>query len=123
MPRVVHFEIPAKEPEKLIKFYRGVFGWEIKKWEGPVEYWLITTGEEGTPGINGAIFRPKDHFTATVNTVEVPDIDEYMEKVKQNGGRIVVEKSIIPGVGYSAYCKDVEGVLFGLHQFDPGAGT
>ena len=53
MPRVVHFEINAKKPELLAEFYEKVFGWEIEKWEGPVDYWLITTGKEDESGING----------------------------------------------------------------------
>src|SRR5215469_1323983 len=44
MPRVVHFEIHAQEPERAARFYSEVFGWEITKWGGPVDYWLIKTG-------------------------------------------------------------------------------
>ncbi len=40
MPRVVHFEINADDPERAAKFYQNVFGWKIKKWEGPIDYWL-----------------------------------------------------------------------------------
>ena len=35
MPRVVHFEIHAENPERAIEFYSGLFGWEVMKWEGP----------------------------------------------------------------------------------------
>ena len=60
MPRVVHFEIHADDPERAISFYNSVFDWEFQKWEGPLEYWMIITGAEGTPGINGgAIVVPK----------------------------------------------------------------
>ena len=38
MPRVVHFEIRADNPERAVKFYSEIFGWEIQKWDGPVEY-------------------------------------------------------------------------------------
>ncbi len=41
MPRVVHFEIHAGEPERAIRFYEKVLGWSFQKWEGPMEYWLI----------------------------------------------------------------------------------
>ena len=123
MPRVVHFEISANEPEKVVDFYEKVFGWKITKWEGPQEYWLVETGEAEDPGINGGIFRPNEVFSGTVNTVDVPDIDVYIEKVKQHGGKVVVEKHAIPGVGYNAYCKDVEGTLFGIHQEDPSASV
>jgi len=45
MPRVVHFEIHADDPQRAANFYQGVFGWDIKKWEGPEDYWLVTTGK------------------------------------------------------------------------------
>ena len=121
MPRVVHFEISAKEPEKVVDFYQKVFGWKVTKWEGPQEYWLVETGEAEEPGNNGGIVRADEVFSGTVNSVDVPDIDAYIEKIKQNGGVIVVEKHAIPGVGYNAYGKDVEGTLFGIHQEDTGA--
>ncbi len=121
MPRVVHFEIAANDPDKAAAFYQEVFGWKITKWEGPQEYWLVETGEEGDPGINGGLLRPNDIFSGTVNTVDVPDMDDYIERIKQNGGEIVVEKHAIPGVGYNAYAKDVSGTLFGVHQEDPTA--
>lgn len=55
MPRVVHFEIDAEKPERAVKFYEKVFGWKIEKWKGPVDYWLITTGKEKEPGIDGGL--------------------------------------------------------------------
>ncbi len=122
MPRVIHFEITANEPEKVVAFYQNVFGWKITRWQGPQDYWLVSTGDPAEPGIDGGIFRPGELFSATVNTVDVPNLDEFMEKVKQNGGQVVVGKQTIPGVGYQAYCKDVEGTIFGLHQEDPKAG-
>src|SRR6185369_12174341 len=112
MPRVVHFEISANEPEKVIAFYKSVFDWKIDKWEGE-DYWLVGTGEPNSPGINGGIFKPKETFTGTVNTIEVPNLEEFIGKVKENKGQVVTEKITIPGVGYLAYCKDVEGTLFG----------
>src|SRR6185436_19469492 len=53
MNRPVHFEIPAKDPARAIKFYEGAFGWTFKKWDGPMPYWMITTGPGSEPGING----------------------------------------------------------------------
>lgn len=121
MPRVVHFEISAQDPEKAAEFYEKVFGWKVTKWESPVEYWLVETGDAEEPGINGGIMRTDDLFSGTVNSVVVTDIDPYLEKVKQNGGEIVVDKHAIPGVGYNAYGRDVDGNLFGIHQDDAEA--
>jgi predicted enzyme related to lactoylglutathione lyase len=87
MPRVIHFEIPAENPDQLAEFYARTFDWEIQKWEGPVDYWLITTGEQDEPGIDGAITR-KENLKAVTNTIDVPSTDEYINKVVENGGKV-----------------------------------
>jgi predicted enzyme related to lactoylglutathione lyase len=106
----------------VVAFYRNVLNWEIKRWAGPTEYYLVSTGDPQAPGIDGGIFKPHELFTGTVNTVDVANLEEVAELVRQNGGQVVTEKSVIPGVGYQVYCKDVEGTIFGLHQADPQAG-
>lgn len=122
MNRFIHFELATDDPEKTVAFYRKVFGWQIQKWEGPVEYWLVTTGDESTPGINGGLMPTGGEFRGTINTIGVEDIDAAIAKVKANGGEIIFEKDVIPGVGYQAYFKDVAGVVVGLHQGDAKAG-
>jgi predicted enzyme related to lactoylglutathione lyase len=122
MPRVIHFEIHAEDPERAIRFYSGVFGWEVLKWDGPQEYWLINTGFDG-PGINGGLIRrrgPVDGqaVRAYVCTIDVPSVDEYSQKVTDAGGQVVVPKMAIPGVGWLVYGKDPEGNVFGFMQSD-----
>lgn len=121
MPRVVHFEISAAEPERAMTFYQQVFGWKIDKWDGPIEYWLVTTGAKEEPGIDGGITRREQYSENTVNTIDVPDVDEYTEKIENAGGKIIRPKLFIPGVGYVAYLKDTEGNTFGIMQNDPNA--
>lgn len=120
MGRVIHFEISADDPERAAEFYRSVFGWGIKKWDGPMPYWLVETGPASEPGINGGIFvrrGPVGH----VNSIDVSSVDESVEKVVAAGGEVVMPKMAIPGVGWLAYCKDTEGSVFGLHQKDAAA--
>jgi len=123
MPRVIHFEFMAQDPVRASQFYSDIFGWSITKWDGPADYWLVTTGEDGTPGINGGIAQSKDTNMPglTVNTVEVPSVDEYAAKVTDHGGTVVMPKMTIPGVGYLVYCKDTEGTIFGILQVDRNA--
>lgn len=121
MPRVVHFEIDAEEPERAIKFYGKVFGWKVEKWKGPIEYWLITTGKEDEPGIDGGLSRRTEAEPSIVNTIDVSSVDEYVKKVESNGGVIVRPKMAVPGVGWMAYFKDPEGNLFGMMEEDPSA--
>ena len=121
MNRFTHFELATDDLEKTAAFYRAVFGWQIHKWEGPVDYWLVDTGDASTPGINGGLMPAGGPFHGTVNTIEVEDIDAAIAKVLANGGEIVLPKDAIPGVGYQAYFKDNSGIIVGLHQADPNA--
>lgn len=88
MSRAIHFDLSADNPERAARFYSGVFGWKIEKWQGPSDYWLINTG------------------------------DDYAEKVQSSGGEIREEKRAIPGVGYLVMCRDTEGNTFGIMQID-----
>ena len=119
MPRVVHFEIPADNPERAQQFYGEIFGWQFQKF-GDHPYWLVITGPEGTRGINGGLMLKKPG-QPVVNSIEVPSVDDYIATVEARGGKNVVPKMTIPGVGYAAYCTDTEGNIFGLYQEDPGA--
>ena len=122
MPRVVHFEIPADDPQRAVAFYEKVFGWKIAKWEGGNEdYWLATTGETGQPGIDGGIARRMPVVPNVCNTLDVASVDEYTRRVVESGGRVVAPKMAVPGVGYLAYCLDSEGNAFGMMQADPAA--
>jgi uncharacterized protein len=121
MNRFTHFELATTDLEKTAAFYRNVFGWHIQKWEGPVDYWLVTTGDTSTPGINGGLMQTDGSMTGTINTIEVEDIDAAIAKVLANGGEVVLPKDAIPGVGYQAYFKDNAGIIVGLHQADPNA--
>jgi hypothetical protein len=121
MPRVIHFEIGADDPERAVKFYETVFDWKIEKWAGPSDYWLISTGPESAPGIDGGLGkRDKDH-QGTENTIGVDSVDETVAKIEANGGKVVIEKHAVPGVGWLAYCEDSEGNRFGLMQSDTEA--
>jgi uncharacterized protein len=126
MPRVIHFEIHADNPDRAIKFYRDIFEWEFTKWDGPQPYWLIKTGPDSQPGINGGLVQRRgavdgQAVIAYVCTVDIPSVDEYLKRAQASGGTVALPKMPIPGVGWLAYCKDTEGNIFGLMQADPKA--
>jgi predicted enzyme related to lactoylglutathione lyase len=122
MPRVIHFEIVADNPERAMKFYKEVFGWEFNKWDGPQDYWLVKTGEDGQPGINGGLTPKMNQQSSRVtNTIDVPSIDDFSKKISTQGGKIIQPKMAIPGIGYLAICQDTEGIPFGILQNDPNA--
>ncbi|MBA2707741.1 MAG: VOC family protein [Gemmatimonadaceae bacterium] len=118
MPRPVHFEISANNPERAANFYREVFGWEVTKWEGAADYWFIATGKDAR-GIDGGLMRREAWNRGTVNTIEVESLDNTLMAVVHSGGRIVDAKMAIAGVGLLAYCEDSEGNRFGLMEPDP----
>jgi predicted enzyme related to lactoylglutathione lyase len=121
IPRIVHFELNVKNVENTIKFYQDAFGWNIEKWKGPIDYWLIMTGDESTPGIDGGLAGEEEGFPKVINTIDVVNVDEAIKKVKKNGGKILRSKHAVPGVGWLAYFEDPEGIVMGIMQSDPEA--
>jgi predicted enzyme related to lactoylglutathione lyase len=128
MNRVVHFEIHAKNQDKIQKFYESVFGWKIKDM-GPKmgNYRMINTGKDARgekwPGIGGGLNPRKgklpkngDAVNAFVCTINVKNIDGTLKKIKASSGTMAMGKMDVPGVGMLAYCKDPEGNLFGVLQ-------
>jgi uncharacterized protein len=117
MNRPIHFEIPAEKPERAIQFYEKVFGWKFERWNGPMEYWNISTGDT-QPGINGGLMTRRDPAQPCVNTMDVVDLDATTRVIEAAGGQSVVPKMPIPGVGWLAYFKDTEDHIFGAMQAD-----
>lgn len=122
MGQFIHFEIHADDPERAIRFYSATFGWSIKRWDGPVEYWLVSTCE-GESRDDGGIVRRRGErpamgaaTNAYVCTMAVDSLDAAMKRVNANGGIIVVPKTDVPGVGWLAYAQDTEGNIFGIMQ-------
>jgi predicted enzyme related to lactoylglutathione lyase len=120
MPRVIHLEICADDPDRAARFYEEALGWRINRWNGPMEYWLIETGEEGEPGIDGAIMQREGDWT-TLNTISVPSVDESARRIEQAGGQVLSPKQAVPGVGNHQYCADSEGNVFGILEADVSA--
>src|SRR3954470_5740533 len=87
MPRPIHFEIQADDPERAMKFYKAVFDWQFNQW-GDNKYWLIATGEKTDPGIDGGLMpRPQAGAPAAMAAVncfvcpmDVPNLDTYVDK-------------------------------------------
>ncbi len=118
---VVHFEIPAQNPEKLSGFYTGIFGWKIEKVPG-MEYWMVNTkSNKEAPGINGGLMKKMNEGQVPTNYVNVSSVDDWSKKVTAAGGQVIMPKSPVPQMGWFAVCLDPEGNVFGLWQDDPRA--
>jgi hypothetical protein len=56
-----------------------------------------------------------------VNTTNVANLEETAAAIEANGGACVVPKMPVPGIGWLAYFKDLDGHIFGVMQMDPAA--
>lgn len=123
---VVHFEIHASEPQKLVDFYTELLGWTFTRF-GEMDYWSIDTGEgSNSPagpgyGINGGLaprIGPRPEPGAPVNgcdfVVGVDDVDGLFSKGLELGGTEAVAPNDMQGVGRLAYLLDPDGNVFGL---------
>lgn len=130
---IVHFEIPADDPERAAKFYRELFGWTIQKWEGsgqkegPPEYWMVSTvptdekGQATRAGVNGGLMRRQHPGHASVNYISVESVDDYAKKGQKLGAEVVMPKMPVPGMGWFVWLKDPDGNVFGIWQTDEKA--
>ena len=120
--RVFYFEMPVEDFDHATKFYESVFGWNVTKTErasGP--YYAVKTGDDAEQGINGSFFKKEEGWATISNVIDVKDIDLAIEKICKLGGTIVLPKTVINGVGYLAYFKDLEGNTFRMMQSDSEA--
>jgi predicted enzyme related to lactoylglutathione lyase len=122
MGRVIYFDIAADDADRAIKFYEGVFGWEIRPAGGLLDYWLVKTGADKEPGINGVLSLREAAWQRITCFVDVESLAETLTKVAAKGGRIVQPKTVIPGVGYIAACKDTEDNVIGIMERSQIAG-
>ena len=121
MGRVVHFEIPAEDPDRAAEFYRKSFGWDVVGWGGPARYLLVTTGPADEVGINGAITDRHEHLQSVVNSIDVDGWERAAAAISSAGGEVLTAKTAINGIGYFSYCRDTEGNVFGILETDPAA--
>jgi predicted enzyme related to lactoylglutathione lyase len=124
MPTVVHFEIPADDVERAQKFYGELFGWKIEKFTSPMpmDYWMVTTGAKaGEMALGGGMLKRQQPDQRITLYIDVPSVDEYMDRVKKLGGQVVFPKTAVPGMGFFAVCLDQENNGFGLWENNPSA--
>ena len=121
MARVIHFDIVVPDPDRAIRFYEKAFDWKVRKWDGPMEYWLIMTGEQSEPGIDGGMSKGEPDLKNGELTLDVKSVDEMVGRVTAAGGTVTREKSAVPGVGWMVAVQDTEGNVFGLMEEDASA--
>lgn len=118
------FEIQADDPERAVRFYAAVFGWQFTKVPGlPVEYWLIQA-----ENMRGGLLKrpaplqpPQSGTNAYVCSMEVRDFDATASAILKNGGQVAMPKFAVPGTCWQGYFLDPQGNTFGVFQADPNA--
>jgi predicted enzyme related to lactoylglutathione lyase len=121
MANIGHFMIPADNVDRAKHFYHKLLGWKIELTKNTMDpsikemqYHDIITGtkQEGTMNTGGLY---KRHMNEPILTfVLVDDIDKVLAKVVDLGGRIMLPKEHIRGVGAAAMIQDSEGNAIGL---------
>jgi predicted enzyme related to lactoylglutathione lyase len=137
MPTIVHFEIPADDVDRAKKFYSDLFGWKMEKWPAAdgkdsssssssssnMEYWIIsTTDDKGNKAdISAGMMKRQEQHQHITNFIDVNSVDEYSSKIEKLGGKVVVSKMAVPGMGYFAVCHDTENNSFGIWESNDSA--
>lgn len=122
MSTITHFMVPADDIKRAKKFYAELFGWEINRLPGPMDYYEIkTVSTKGGVGLGGGMAKRQRPQEAIVNYIDVPSIDEFLKKTEKFGGKVITPKVPVPGQGYVAVCLDTENNAFGLWETDKKA--
>lgn len=126
MDPVVHFEIPVKNLDKARAFYGNIFGWQLADWpmpDGSVMVGCVTTPVDETTrvplkpgGINGGILLENQHLKAPAFAIQVASIDERVKQVEAAGGKVIMPKMDMMGIGFYCYVTDPDGTVIGLWQ-------
>ena len=122
MPTIVYFQIPADDIERSKKFYNQLFGWKIDKSpeantpEGMENWSITTTDHNGKEALGGGMSKRQMPQQQITNFIDIGSVDEYLSKVERLGGKVVVPKTAVPGMGYYAVCLDTENNSFGIFE-------
>ena len=128
-PTLRHFSINADDVGRARRFYEKVFGWTFRPW-GPPEFFMIgspdqaaTNSSESPPRIQGSLQRRRELSPGLVLrafecTFAVQDVRSVAAAVRANGGRVLMEPAILPGIGELIFFQDTEGNVAGAMRYD-----
>jgi predicted enzyme related to lactoylglutathione lyase len=116
------FAIHVDDVDRARRFYEAVFGWSFEPW-GPPGFYLIHTGDDADPGIQGLMHKRQTPRAGTgLNgfepTFAVDDLDAVIAAVEANGGTLTMPKAPIPTVGTLIRFLDTEGNDVGAMAYE-----
>jgi len=111
---VVQWQIVAKEPERVARFYASLFGWEVRI-DNKLGYREVDT--QSPRGINGGVWpAPPEGRDLVQLFIEVDDVDAYVTRATRLGAQVIVPKSELPDGDAIAIVLDPAGLSFGLYR-------
>jgi predicted enzyme related to lactoylglutathione lyase len=119
-----HFSINADDPARARRFYEKIFGWTFQPW-GPPGFWMIGMGgPEG--GVLGSLQRRRElapglELHGLECTFAVDDVEKVAAAVRASGGRILMERTVLTGIGELIFFQDPEGNVAGAMRYDEKA--
>ncbi len=117
---IVHIEIASSDPKTTADFFSEIFEWKID-WDPNFPDYIMF---DGSPGPGGG-FPKADNETYkngdVVLYIDTEDIDATLAKIASKGGKVVMPKSEIPGIGWMAFFTEPAGTRIGLFTSMRGA--
>lgn len=123
MNKLAHFDIHANNAEDLKEFYAKVFDWQFNSYPGADEFFQICASDGAVIGaIAGRKYNTdsKDIYGFECS-ITVDDIETTINAVEKAGGKTLMQKTIIPNVGWMAKFLDPDGNMFCAIKYDSGA--
>ena len=118
-PTLKHFAINVDDIARARRFYEKIFGWTFQPW-GPPNFYMIAMGETE---IRGSLqlrreLAPGLKLNGFECTFAVDNVEKVAAAVRANGGRILMERTILAGIGELIFFQDSEGNVAGAMRYD-----
>lgn len=111
---VMQWQIVAKDPATVTRFYAALFGWQVRT-DNALGYRMVDTASGR--GINGGVWAaPPEGHNLVQLFVEVDDVDAYVTKATSLGASVIVPKTELPDGDALAIVLDPSGLSFGIYR-------
>ena len=111
---VVRWQIIAKEPEAVTRFYGSLFDWKVDK-SNALGYREVKSSNGH--GIDGGVWpSPPDGQNMVQLFVEVDDVERTVTKATSLGAKVIVPRTALPDGDVMAILLDPAGLSFGVMQ-------
>jgi uncharacterized protein len=118
-----HFDIHASDTQRAKAFYERIFDWKFSSYPGADEFYQVRASDGVVIGaIAGRTYNVHSKDVLGFEcSISVDNVDETTRKVAEAGGKTLMAKTAIRGVGWIATFMDTEGNLFAAIRYDKDA--